>query len=178
MLQTGSKKGRSPNAPPCGQRCTEWNEEQEEFARHGAYILHKELFKTNHFKDVNKNELLLKLRPCKGAEYRERLGDTVQRKDVRSRQWRFVEYDGIVFSDHKEKTIRQSSTVLVIQTANRIVVSDTQAKVHIKELGAYLWIHLVKDSPSVYHWEDYAMNLVILIRGRQEKLPDYQKVRE
>ena len=40
---------------------------------------------------------------------------------------------GLSSLDHKEKTIRQSSTILVIETANRIVVSDTQAKVYIKE---------------------------------------------
>ena len=39
--------------------------------------------------------------------------------------------------------------MLDIRTGNGIVISDTQAKVHIKERGAYLWIHLVKDSPSV-----------------------------
>ena len=37
--------GRSPNAPPYDRRSTEWNEEQEEFARHRAYTRHKDLFK-------------------------------------------------------------------------------------------------------------------------------------
>ena len=68
----------------------------------------------------------------------------------------------------------KSSTVLDNQIANSSVVSDTQAKVYIKELGAYLWIHLVKDSPSVLSLEDYSMNVVILIRGRQDKLPYYR----
>ena len=36
-----------------------------------------------------------------------------------------------------------------MQTANVIVVSDTQAKVFITELGAYLWVHVVEDAPSV-----------------------------
>ena len=67
----------------------------------------------------------------------------------------------------KKKTVRQSSTNLDIQTANGIVVSDTQAKVYIQEFGAHPWVQLV----------DYAINFVILTRGRQEKLPDYQKVR-
>ena len=45
VIQTGGKEGRSPTAPPYDQRCTEWNEEQEEFARHKAYKLDNELFK-------------------------------------------------------------------------------------------------------------------------------------
>ena len=54
---------------------------------------------------------------------------------------------------HKENsTIRLSSNILDIQTANGIVVPDTQAKVYIKELGAYLWLHFVEDSPSVRSW--------------------------
>ena len=52
-------------------------------------------------------------------------------------------------NDKEKKTIRQSSTILDIQTANGIVVSDTQAKVYIKEFGACPWVHLVEDSPSV-----------------------------
>ena len=57
VIQTGSKNGRSPNVPPYDQRCTEWNEEQEEF----AWNLHKELLKTKrHHKDVHKNKLLQK----------------------------------------------------------------------------------------------------------------------
>ena len=42
------------------------------------------------------------------------------------------------------------------------MVSDTQAKVYTKELGAF----------------PYAMSKVILDRARQEKLPDYEKVRK
>ena len=57
---------------------------------------------------------------------------------------------GLCFLNHKEKkTTRLSSNILDIQTANGIVVSDTQAKIYIKELDAYLWIHLAKDSSSV-----------------------------
>ena len=46
---------------------------------------------------------------------------------------------GLCSLDHGEKkTIRQSSKIMDNQRANGIVVSDTQAKVHIKELGTYL----------------------------------------
>ena len=55
-------------------------------------------------------------------------------KDVHSRHWGFL----------KNGMMELSSP-----TASGIVVSDTQAKVYIEELGAYLWVHLVKDSPSV-----------------------------
>ena len=49
-------------------------------------------------------------------------------------------------SEKEKKTIRQSSKILDIQTANDIVLSDTQAKgLH----NNYLWVHLVEDSPSV-----------------------------
>ena len=49
----------------------------------------------------------------------------------------------------EKKTIRQSSATLHIQTVYGSVVSDTQAKVYIKEVGAYLLVHSVKDSLSV-----------------------------
>ena len=43
VTQTASKNRRSPNAPPCDQRCTVWIAEQDEFARHRAHKLHKTL---------------------------------------------------------------------------------------------------------------------------------------
>ena len=52
--------------------------------------------------------------------------------------------------NYKEKnTIRLSNKILGIQTATGIVVSDAQATVHIKGLGAYPCVYLVEDSPSV-----------------------------
>ena len=36
----------------------------------------------------------------------------------------------------------------------------------------YLWVQLVQ----CFRWEDHAMNLVVLFRGRQDKLPGYQRV--
>ena len=79
------------------------------------------------------------------------LSDTLKRKDVHSRQWRFVTHDQIIFLEkfQGKKTIRQSSTNLDILIASGVVVSDTQAKVYIKELGAYLWVHLVENLPSM-----------------------------
>ena len=59
-------------------------------------------------------------------------------------------YDGLSSLNHKEKkTPRQSNNILDVQIANSIMVSDTQANVYIKELGANLWEYLVEDSPSV-----------------------------
>ena len=46
VIQTSSRKGTPPNAPPFDQRSTEWNEEQEEFARQKTHKLHQGLFKT------------------------------------------------------------------------------------------------------------------------------------
>ena len=95
-----SKNGSSPNAPTYDRRSTEWNEEQEEFARQKAYKLHKEVFKMKgHLQWCPQNKLLQKLPLCKGEEYRDRLGDTFQRKDVHSWQWGFVTHDGIIFSE-------------------------------------------------------------------------------
>ena len=112
VIQTGSKNGRSPDAPPYDPRCAEWNDEQEEFAWQRAYKLHKELFKTERtLQRCPQNKLLQQLCPY--------------------------------------KTIGLSSTILDIQIADGCVVSDTQGKVYIKELDAYLWIHLAKDSSSV-----------------------------
>ena len=45
VFQTGENNGRSPKAPPYDQSSTEWNEEQEEFARKKAYKFHKEFLK-------------------------------------------------------------------------------------------------------------------------------------
>ena len=56
-IQTGSKNWRSPNAPPYDQRSAGWNEEQEEFARHKAYKLHKEQFRIKgHYSAVHKTD--------------------------------------------------------------------------------------------------------------------------
>ena len=45
VIQTGTKNARHFNAPPYDQRSKEWNERQEEFARHKAHKLHEALFK-------------------------------------------------------------------------------------------------------------------------------------
>ena len=60
----------------------------------------------------------------------------------------------------EKKIIRRSSKILDIQTADGIVVSDTPAKVHIEELGACPWIHLVRDYRPYCRWEDFALNFV------------------
>ena len=45
---------------------------------------------------------------------------------------------GLSCLNHREKeTIRQASKILENQTASGIVVSDTQTRAHIMELGAY-----------------------------------------
>ena len=52
-------------------------------------------------------------------------------------------------SNKGKRTVRLSSNILDVQTANGIVVSDSQAMVYIKELGADPWVHLEEDSPPV-----------------------------
>ena len=63
----------------------------------------------------------------------------------------------------EKKTIRQPRKILDIQTFNGIAVSDTQAKVYIRELGACLWTHLMKHSPSVAPCEFLRVPLQIVI---------------
>ena len=92
------------------------------------------------------DQLIQRLCLHAGEDYRERLDDTHQSKDVQSRHWRFVTCD---LSRKDKNTIRQSSNIQHVQTANSIVVSDTSATVHVKELGAFLQVHRVEDSPSV-----------------------------
>ena len=92
-IQTGGKNGRSPNAPHYDQRSTEFNEEQEEFARHKAYNLHKELFKIKRTPQKcstvqNSSEVT--------SQQRRRIP---AKKDVQCRQWRSVTHDGIIFSE-------------------------------------------------------------------------------
>ena len=47
-----------------------------------------------------------------------------------------------------KRIIRDSEHILDIQTADGYVVSTLKAKVHNKELGIHLWVHLVEESPS------------------------------
>ena len=54
VIQTGGKNGRCQNAPPYDQGSTEWNEEQNEFARHEAYKLLTDHVKTKgHCNDLH-----------------------------------------------------------------------------------------------------------------------------
>ena len=55
----------------------------------------------------------------------------------------------IVDSVASSHTMRLSSVNKKEKKTIRRSVTDAQAKVYSKDFGAYLWIHLVKDSPSV-----------------------------
>ena len=100
VIQTGGKTEDAQMHPPYDQRSAEWNEEQEEFSRQKAYKLHKGgLQHRRTLQRCPQHKLLQKLRPCTGEEYRDRLGDTFQRKSVHGSQWRFVAYDGIIFAE-------------------------------------------------------------------------------
>ena len=132
------------------------------FYKAWRYQLHKELFKTKRdYSDVNEINFFGSYVSTKNEQYHDPLGDVFQRKDVHSWQWRFGPCDGFSSLNHKKKKIiRHSSKILDIQTANGIVVSHTPAKVHIEELGACPWIHLVKDYRPYCRWEDFAMIFV------------------
>ena len=62
---------------------------------------------------------------------------------------RYTSWDYLLGITEKRRLFDIRATNLDFQIANDIVVSDTHAKVYINELGASLWIHVVKDSPSV-----------------------------
>ena len=123
---------------------------------------------------VHKTKLLQKLCPCKGEECRDKHGDAFQRKDVHRRQWRFVTHDGIIFSESQRKedhsTFKQqiwifrSPMTLWSQTHTRRSTS-----MNLALLYGYMWWKILR---QCYRWEDNAINLVVLIRGRQEELPE------
>ena len=79
----------------------------------------------------------------------------------------------------EKKTIRRSIRILHIQTANGIVVSDTQAKVCMNELWRLSMCHIWRNfHRRCYRWEDYAMSLVFLFVGvrRNSRLSKGKKV--
>ena len=124
---------------------------KKEFARHKAYKLHEELSKIKgHYSDVHKANFFRSYVLAKAKNTA--TGLATQSKE----RMYFVDSGassllvGLSSLNHKvKKTIRQSSEGLDIQAASGIVVSDTQTKVYIEGLGAYQWLHLMKDSPSV-----------------------------
>ena len=163
---------RSPNSPPCGQRSTEWNEEQEELARWRAYKLHKELFnKRRRYKDVHGTSFFRCCVTTGAKTHRKRRDDAYKRQDVHGRQRSLDKKDGIIFFDGcRKKTIRKSSEILDIQTASGVVVSNTEAKVYIKETWR-LFLGTFGGRISFSAFVGYTMQRAIfLFRGRQERL--------
>ena len=64
-----------------------------------AYQLHKSALQVKRtLQWCPQNELRQKSRPYKDKEYHDLLGDTFERKEVRSRQRRLMTHDGIIFS--------------------------------------------------------------------------------
>ena len=148
MIQTGNKNGRSPNAPPYDQICTEWNDEQEEFARHRSYTFDKERF-TRQI--CSQNKVLHKLR-LYTAKYTE-TGLAVHSKErVRTvDRWRFVTCGGIILSE-PQRTKNHSTGKQHSENSDRqryCGLRHTSECVHQENLGAHPLIHMVKDSPSV-----------------------------
>ena len=130
-IQPGSQNAGHFNAPPY--------EKQDEFARHKAYKLHKELFTIKgHYADVNKTSFFRNYVLTKAKDTATGLAIPSKGRVYMVDSGALLHMMGLSSLNHKEKkTIRQSNTTRDIQTANGIVVSDTEAKVYIKELGAY-----------------------------------------
>ena len=125
-----------------------WKEEQEEIARHEAYMFRKELFRT---KDVHNTNVFRRYVPTKA---------TLQGVAIHSRDGRvyqkgmyIVDSDaslhmmGVTSLTEKEKmTMRESSKIFDIQAANGVAVSVQEST---SKLGAFPWVHLVEDALSV-----------------------------
>ena len=88
---------------------------------------------------------LQKLCPYKSEDYRDRLGDTKGSMYIVDRG---ASLHMTVLSSLNHRRFFDSQQNMDIQSANGIVVSDTQANASIKELGARSW-HVVTDSSSV-----------------------------
>ena len=81
------KNQRRPNAQPLDQRSAKWKEEQEEIARHQAYMLRKELFRIEeHDEDVQNTNVFTRHVPTKATLQRvvihTRDGGIYQKRDV------------------------------------------------------------------------------------------------
>ena len=70
-------------------------------------------------------------------------------------------------NNNEKNTIRQSNNILGIQTASGVLVSDMQEQVYIMEFGAYLWLRLVEDSPSVL---SQALDMLVAVYAVFEKV--------
>ena len=112
---------------------------------------HKELFKIKgHYSDVHKTNFFRSYVPTQMKNTATGLAIHSNERVYTVDSGASLHTKGLSSLNEKgKKTIRQSSKILNIQTACGVVVSDTQAKVFIKELGACMWVHLVRDSPSV-----------------------------
>ena len=79
---------------------------------------------------------------------------TVQALAIHAQDWTYIVDSGASFhtmgisslSPKIKRTIRNSEHILDIQTADGYVVSTLKDKVHIKELGIHLRVHLVEES--------------------------------
>ena len=88
VIQTGSRNARHFNAPPYDQRSTEWNEEQEEFARHKnhtSFTRSSPRYK-GHYKDVHKTK-----------SFRNHVFAQAKKPRL-ARQCRIFTRDGMIFS--------------------------------------------------------------------------------
>ena len=148
VIQTSSKNARSPNAPPYDRRSTAWNEEQEEFARHRAYKLHKALLKTKgQPKDVHKTNFSRSYVSTKAK-------NTATGLAIHSKERMYiVDSDASLhfFDQQREKyysTVKHSSgffrAPMPLWSKPR---SHANESLRIKELGAYLWIHFWSGRP-------------------------------
>ena len=117
------------------------NEEQEEFARHKAYKRHKEVYRIQgHHTDVHSANIFRKFVSTQ-------VKTTAKCLTIRVEERMYIVDSGasshlvgfLSVKTKEKKTSRWSSKNLDIQSANGIVVPDTQAKVYINELRAFLW---------------------------------------
>ena len=139
----GERHERSPNAPKFEDRSQEETEWQEQGAREAAWKLAKSVLKLKEheraaFFSPSENGCLpaSTLKP----EEREFVVDSgasmhmISKKDL---------------SDAEMDTLTKSCSPTIVITANREVQTDEEAIVYVKELGIFLTLKVLEDTPAV-----------------------------
>ena len=163
VIQTGGKNGRSPNAPPYDQRSTEWNEEQEEFARHEPYNFHKELSKMKgHYRNVHRTNFFRSFVSTKAKT-------TACGLTILTKERMHIVYSGaslhmmgISSSNEKEKKTNPAKS-WTIRPPTALWSQTHKQKSASRSLALFFGWTWWKIQHQCNRWEDYAMNLVILI---------------
>ena len=140
----GEPHERGPNAPKFEDRSHEETEWQQQGAREAAWKLAKNVFKLKEhqratFFSSPKNEVLACInsetwgkRMCRGLR-------NVNAHDQQKRTWVMLEMD----------TLTKSCSPMTVITANGEVQTHEEATVYVKELGKFLTMKVLENTPAV-----------------------------